>query len=47
MRVGSSHPVEYVQLPGGHHGFDLYESIRSHAISTAVERSITNSSASL
>jgi acetyl esterase/lipase len=47
MRVGSSHTVEYVQLPGGHHDFDLYESIRSHAISTAVERSITNSSASL
>lgn len=47
MRVGSSHPVGYVQLPGGHHDFDLYESIRSHAISIAVERSIMNPSASL
>jgi acetyl esterase/lipase len=44
MRVGSSHPVDYVELPGGHHGFDLYESIRSHAISMAVDRFIMNSS---
>jgi acetyl esterase/lipase len=40
MRTGSSRPVEYVELPGAHHDFDLYESIRSHAISIAVERFI-------
>jgi acetyl esterase/lipase len=40
MRVGSSHPAEYVELPDGHHDFDLYESIRSNAISIAVERFI-------
>lgn len=40
MRVGSNGPVEYVELPGGHHDFDLYESIRSHAINIAVERFI-------
>ena len=44
IRSGSSHPVEYVQLPGAHHDFDLYESIRSNAISVAVDRFITNSS---
>jgi acetyl esterase/lipase len=43
MRVGSSHPVEYIELPGGHHDFDLYESIRSNAISIAVERFIARS----
>ena len=40
MRVGSQHPVEYVELPGGHHVFDLFESIRSNAVSIAVERFI-------
>jgi len=44
MRVGSGHPVEYIELPGGHHDFDLYESVRSHAISIAVDRFIVNSS---
>jgi acetyl esterase/lipase len=43
MRAGSSYPAEYVELPGGHHDFDLYESIRSNAISIAVERFITHS----
>ena len=43
MRVGSSQPVEYVELPGGHHVFDLFESIRSNAVSIAVERFITQS----
>jgi acetyl esterase/lipase len=43
MRVGSSHPTVYVELPGGHHDFDLYESIRSNAVSVAVERFIMNS----
>jgi acetyl esterase/lipase len=36
MRAGSA-PVEYVELPGAHHDFDLYESIRSAAINVAVE----------
>jgi acetyl esterase/lipase len=40
MRSGSNQPVEYVELPGGHHDFDLYESIRSNAVSIAVERFI-------
>jgi len=44
MRTGSRHPVEYVQLPGGHHDYDLYESIRSNAISIAVDRFIESSS---
>ncbi len=37
MRAGSAAPVEYVELPGAHHDFDLYESIRSAAINVAVE----------
>ena len=41
MRASSSRPAEYVELPGGHHDFDLYESIRSNAISIAVERFIS------
>jgi acetyl esterase/lipase len=40
MRGRSSHPVEYVELPAAHHDFDLYESIRANAVSTAVERFI-------
>jgi acetyl esterase/lipase len=40
MRVGSSSSVEYVELPGGHHDFDLYESIRSNAVNVTVERFI-------
>ena len=40
IRASSSVPAEYVELPGGHHDFDLYESIRSNAISIAVERFI-------
>lgn len=43
MRARSSGPVEYVELPGAHHDFDLYESIRSNAISIAIERFIMNS----
>jgi hypothetical protein len=42
-RAGSSHPAEYVELSGGHHDFDLHESIRSNAISIAVERFIVSS----
>jgi hypothetical protein len=41
MRVGSSPSAVYVELPGGHHDFDLYESIRSNAVSVAVERFIS------
>jgi acetyl esterase/lipase len=37
MRAGSSAAVEYAELPGGHHDFDMYESIRSAAVSIAVE----------
>jgi hypothetical protein len=29
-----------VELPGGHHSFDLYESIRTNAVNVAVERFI-------
>jgi acetyl esterase/lipase len=43
MRAGSSHSAEYVELPCGHHDFDLYESIRSNAVSIAVERFIMRS----
>jgi acetyl esterase/lipase len=43
MRARSSVPAEYVELPGGHHDFDLFESIRSNAISIAVERFIMSS----
>jgi acetyl esterase/lipase len=43
MRAGSSHLVVYIELPGGHHDFDLYESIRSNAVSIAVERFIATS----
>ena len=41
MRAGSSRPVEYAELPGAHHTFDLWESIRSNAVSVAVERFVT------
>jgi acetyl esterase/lipase len=37
MRAGSAAAVEYVELPGAHHDFDLFESIRSAAINVAVE----------
>jgi acetyl esterase/lipase len=40
MRAGSSCPAQYVELPGGHHDFDFYESIRASAVSTAIERFI-------
>jgi acetyl esterase/lipase len=41
--ASSSNPAHYVELPGGHHDFDLYESIRSQAVSTAIERFIASS----
>jgi len=37
MRAGSAAPVEYAELPGAHHDFDLYESIRSAAVNVAVD----------
>jgi predicted esterase len=37
MRAGSGAPVTFVELPGAHHDFDLYESIRSAAINVAVD----------
>ena len=37
LRAGSAALVEYAELPGAHHDFDLYESIRSAAINVAVQ----------
>ena len=37
-RAVSSNAVIYAELPGAHHDFDLYESIRSAAVSKAVEQ---------
>jgi acetyl esterase/lipase len=34
----SSRPVIYAELPGAYHDFDMYESIRSAAVSKAVEQ---------
>jgi acetyl esterase/lipase len=34
----SSRPVIYAELPGAHHDFDMFESIRSAAVSEAVEQ---------
>ena len=36
VRAVSSHPVCYAELPGAHHDFDMFESIRSAAVSQAV-----------
>jgi acetyl esterase/lipase len=38
VRAVSSRPVIYAELPGAHHDFDLFESIRSAAVSQAVEQ---------
>ena len=38
VRAVSVHPVIYAELPGAHHDFDVYESIRSAAVSRAVEQ---------
>jgi acetyl esterase/lipase len=38
VRAVSSQPVSYAELPGAYHDFDLYESIRSAAVSTAAEQ---------
>ena len=37
-RAVSGRPVSYAELPGAHHDFDLYESIRSDAVNKAVEQ---------
>jgi acetyl esterase/lipase len=36
LRAVSGRPVSYAELPGAHHDFDLYESIRSAAVNEAV-----------
>ena len=38
VRAVSSRPVSYAELPGAHHDFDMFESIRSAAVSRAVEQ---------
>jgi acetyl esterase/lipase len=38
VRAVSSHPVSYAELPGAHHDFDMFESIRSAAVSQAVDQ---------
>jgi acetyl esterase/lipase len=38
VRAVSGHPVSYAELPGAHHDFDVYQSIRSAAVSQAVEQ---------
>jgi hypothetical protein len=38
VRAVSSRPVIYAELPGAHHDFDMFESIRSAAVSEAVEQ---------
>ena len=38
IRAVSSHPVIYAELPGAHHDFDMFESIRSAAVNKAVEQ---------
>ena len=42
VRAVSSRPVIYAELPGAHHDFDLFESIRSTAVSQAVEQFTTS-----
>ncbi len=37
-RAVSNHPVIYAELPGAHHDFDLFESIRSAAVNQAVDQ---------
>ena len=38
VRAVSSRPVIYAELPGAHHDFDMFESIRSAAVNEAVEQ---------
>ena len=37
VRTVSRHPVIYAELPGAHHDFDMFESIRSAAVNQAVD----------
>jgi acetyl esterase/lipase len=46
VRAVSSHPVTYAELPGAYHDFDMFESIRSAAVSQAVEQFTTRVSTS-
>jgi acetyl esterase/lipase len=46
LRAVSRRPVSYAELPGAHHDFDLFESIRSAAVSTVVEQFAARVSAS-
>ena len=46
LRAVSGRPVSYAELPGAHHDFDLYESIRSAAVNKAVEQFAARVSAS-
>ena len=46
VRAVSSRPVIYAELPGAHHDFDMYESIRSAAVNQAVEQFTTRVSTS-
>ena len=45
LRAVSGSPVRYTELPGAHHDFDLYESIRSAAVNTAVDQFTAKGSA--
>ena len=38
VRAVSSRPVSYAELPGAHHDFDMFESIRSAAVAQVVEQ---------
>jgi acetyl esterase/lipase len=38
VRAVSSRPVPCAELPGAHHDFDIFESIRSAAVNQAVEQ---------
>lgn len=37
VRTVSRHPVTYAELPGAHHDFDMFESLRSAAVNEAVD----------
>jgi acetyl esterase/lipase len=41
-RAVSASPVSYAELPGAHHGFDMFESIRSAAVNEAAEQFTAN-----
>src|SRR5690606_9365450 len=37
LRAGSHNPVVFAELPGGHHGFDLFYSLRFEAVVDGIE----------